>query len=199
MPSLHILVCAGNSKTDVHTVTAYWVANIEGTHFVFSSAAKPSWYCIQGKDLCYLVIWMALLPSHLFLPHCTLPSHEIWSSTLNLGSSLPLSSLPARKRHVPCFVPHFSYFLVIHPLRTFLLPRYLLLSELSQEFSEDGCTWLCHTWFGERQAADASFLCQSAGFSALQRVADVSKDWPFDNREEMCAFRARGLSIKFSC
>lgn len=75
-------------------------------------------------------------------------------SMLNIGSALSLSSLTPRNRHVPCFLPPFSYILVTCPPGIFLLPPYLLLSQLSQEFSEAAYTWLCHTWVRGRQAVD---------------------------------------------
>lgn len=66
MLSVHIPVCQRtDSKMDVHTETVYWVANVEGTHSVFSSGVKCSWHCLQGWTFCYPVTAMSLLPSHL--------------------------------------------------------------------------------------------------------------------------------------
>lgn len=80
-PSTSWFIQGTDIKMYVHTSTVYWIANIEGTHIVFSSAVKSSWHCIWGQDLSYLAIWKALLPHHLFLLHPALPSYDIWSST----------------------------------------------------------------------------------------------------------------------
>ena len=75
-------------------------------------------------------------------------------SMLNIGSALSLSTLSPRNRHVPCFLPPFSYILVTCPPEIFLLPPYLLLSQLSQEFSEAAYIGLRHTWVRGRQTVD---------------------------------------------
>ena len=101
-----------------------------------------------------VTLWFQCLYCPLTFPPSLLYDHMKSGllSMLNIGSALSLSTLAPRNRHVPCFLPPFSYILVTCPPGIFLLPPCLLLSQLSQEFSEAAYMRLCHTWVRGRQA-----------------------------------------------
>lgn len=106
---------------------------------------------------------------------------------LNIGSALSLSTLAPRNRHVPCFLPPFSYILVTRP------PWNISSASLSPPVPTEsgifrGCLHAALSHLGEGKAGSGlspSFDSLWA-FSALQVASAVSKDRLFDNRGEKC-------------
>lgn len=119
-------------------------------------------------------------------------------SMLNIRFCIVLVHLAPRNRHVPCFLPPFSYILVLSPWNissASLSPPVPTESGIFQRLLT--CA-LSHLGEGKAGSGLSPSFDSLWAFSALQVASAVSKDRLFDNRGEKCTSLEPDGTIKFS-